>query len=211
MTQPELTFNRPALENIVRKFAWATRDGSLDLDDLRQVGWCAVEKARAWYDPARCNTAFGSFAFRIVAQAIAAAANEQRQSVYVPYGTRLWRLNKGKQDVGVRCTPVAVRDSDGAYVDELLDLRGIVTQSDAESTAEASELAEHVEAALRAVGRRNARWAEILRLFFFEGMTQEAVGEHLGFTRERARQLKERALDEFAHQWARKGLWAVGV
>jgi hypothetical protein len=55
----------------------------------------------------------------------------------------------------------------------------------------------------RALGRLRPRDARVLRLYFgFDGvetMTLEAIGERLGITRERVRQIKDRALARIRH------------
>jgi len=86
----------------------------------------------------------------------------------------------------------AVMDGDEG---SLLDLLPADDPSAADQAATETSLSERVVAAL---SRLSEREAHVLRLYFgFDGtepMTLEAIGASMGVTRERARQIKERAL-----------------
>ena len=86
----------------------------------------------------------------------------------------------------------AVMDGDEG---SLLDLLPADDPSAADHAATETSLSERVVAAL---SRLSEREAHVLRLYFgFDGtepMTLEAIGASMGVTRERARQIKERAL-----------------
>lgn len=82
-------------------------------------------------------------------------------------------------------------DDDARLIDYLADDTAVPPDREAAR----DELATSVDAAL---GQLKGREATVIRLYFgFDGgdpMTLEAIGERLGVTRERVRQLKERAL-----------------
>ncbi len=83
---------------------------------------------------------------------------------------------------------------------KLLDyIPDLFSQTPDEQTFEKA-LAESIELAL---GSLKAREAKILRLYFgldeSEPMTLEEIGELLGVTRERVRQIKEKALSRLRH------------
>lgn len=56
------------------------------------------------------------------------------------------------------------------------------------------DLLDALAAARKTLLKVNPRWAEVLRLRFEEGLTQEQTGARLGVTKERARQLEQKAL-----------------
>jgi RNA polymerase primary sigma factor len=85
---------------------------------------------------------------------------------------------------------------DNRLLDYLPDL---LSQTPDEQTFEKA-LAESIEEALRSLKEREAK---ILRLYFGldggEPLTLEEIGERLGITRERVRQIKEKALSRLRH------------
>jgi RNA polymerase primary sigma factor len=107
----------------------------------------------------------------------------------------------GARDVSLD-TPV---DSDGELT--LLDRYEMAEEADPEREATAAVLGDRVDEALRLLP---AREAEILRLHFgLDGErahTLEALGELLGITRERVRQLRNRALRRLRHGEAARAL-----
>jgi RNA polymerase primary sigma factor len=85
----------------------------------------------------------------------------------------------------------ALGDDDARLIDYLADDRAVAPDREAAQ----ANLAASIEAAF---GQLRGREVTVIRLYFgFDGdepMTLEAIGERLGVTRERVRQLKERAL-----------------
>ena len=210
MTAPALA---PAvLESIVRRFAWATRGGALDLDDLRQVGRQAVLEAHMKFDAER-GTAFSSFAYLRAAQRVAQYANEQRTAVRVPSETRRHRRQHGFDAPHVSCTSVdAMRTDSNDRGSDLLDIEGHHTPAH-DLAPDAMRLPWRVEWTLAQVAARSSRgsgprWVQLLRWVHFDDLPLAECARRLGCTHQNVGQQYAKARDEFARQWALAG-WEV--
>jgi RNA polymerase primary sigma factor len=89
---------------------------------------------------------------------------------------------------------------------QLID-RFLVHESDVEEAVDASLLAERVALALQSIRPRDAR---VLRLYYgLQGESEhtlEQIGQLLGVTRERVRQLRDRALQDIRNGESGKAL-----
>ena len=89
---------------------------------------------------------------------------------------------------------------------QLID-RFLVDESDVEEAVDASLLKEHVALALQSIRPRDAR---VLRLYYgLQGESEhtlEQIGQLLGVTRERVRQLRDRALQDIRSSEVGKAL-----
>lgn len=199
------TFPPAALEHIVRRFTWATIGGGLDLDDLRQVGREAAEVAYRRHDPA-CGAAENTFAYRRALQQVTAFANEQRMSMRVPYGTAYQRRKRGQDVPKLSCASVDVRPPHAEDLNPL-DLTDHVTAAN-EFGIDAQRLPHRVAFTLRRVAAElgaDHRGLQVLVWRMHDDLSLAECGERLGCTGERARQILELVLDEFARQWALAG------
>ncbi|HTI64377.1 MAG TPA: RNA polymerase sigma factor RpoD/SigA [Gemmatimonadaceae bacterium] len=167
----------------------------LSLSDLIDEGNLGLMRAAERFDERR-NTRFISYAVWWIRQSILQAIADQSHLIRVPLG-RASTLRRVDSDPAQRArgclsldAPLGT-DDDARLLDYLPD--ELSPAPDAEITAALRQ-----DVVRDALTRLKGREAMVIKLYFgFDGnepLTLEQIGEQLGVTRERVRQIKERGL-----------------
>lgn len=209
--------------NIARGYA---RRG-LPLEDLIEEGNLGLLRAVEKFDPGM-NTRFSTYASYWIKQSIRRALVNSAKSIRIPaYMVDLlskWRraTERLQRDLGraptqeevrrrlnlskKRLTIIdqAIRISNSATQTERIDSAWTVQDTSKESEAPETKLmeADELRQVMRFLERMDKRRAAVLRLRFGlnndEPLTLREIGEKLGLTRERVRQIETEALKELA-------------
>jgi RNA polymerase primary sigma factor len=167
----------------------------LSLSDLIDEGNLGLMRAAERFDERR-NTRFISYAVWWIRQSILQAIADQSHVIRIPLGraSALHRLEGDTMQPARSClsldAPLGIGD-DARLLDYLPD--EMSPAPDAEITASLRQ-----DVVRDALTRLKGREATVIKLYFgFDGnepLTLEKIGEQLGVTRERVRQIKERGL-----------------
>jgi len=179
---------------MAKRYAWACGN-TLDMNDLLQAGRQGVMRARLKYDPTR-GIAFTTYASHWI-KAYLKLECQQARTVYVPTraSTAAWRSGGS---IPITSVPIAipVQSEHGAPMEgTLLDAMGLVTEHDHESELDRKATAQRLARAMRKLNPRERR---VLKVRFWREGTLSDAGDELGVTRERARQIQQRALQKLA-------------
>lgn len=181
---------------VVRRYVrWIHGTVCLSVDDLHQVGNMGLMRAAETYDPSR--SAFSTYALPWIRHYIRREIIDKLRTVRVP----AWAQEKDKpfqpklsHPIEVSRTGSVARDdnpADPILVTDLMRDRLPPT----ESPEEAAERASMCALAHRIVNRlRCPRERLVIRKRFFDGLTLQQVGDSLGLTKERVRQIESDAL-----------------
>ncbi len=172
------TENRGLLYSLARRYCGI--DPASDMDDLMQAGYLGLVTAVDAWDPA-------AYAWSTVA--VPYVRNAMRKAVGIA-GTRK-RAHLGA--VSLDAPLPGGEDGDTTRADLLADER----LPDADEDLLRAEIVRTVRVAVDAIP--NARQAEAVRLRQLEGMSGRRVGEALGCSRERVRQLERDGLKVLRH------------
>jgi len=187
----------------------------LSLPDLINEGNLGLIKAAEKFDETR-GFKFISYAVWWIRQSILQALAEQSRIVRLPLNQvgSLNKINKAEELAkSLELSPDKVSDTlrvsgrhvsvDAPFVDSednsLLDILVNNDSPNADRTLIQESLAREIHRALATLTEREA---DIIRLFFGIGcqeMTLEEIGERFGLTRERVRQIKEKAIRRLRH------------
>lgn len=167
----------------------------LSLSDLIDEGNLGLMRAAERFDERR-NTRFISYAVWWIRQSILQAIADQSHLIRVPLGraSALQRVDSEPAQRARGCLSLDAplgTDDDARLLDYLPD--ELSPAPDAEITAALRQ-----DVVRDALTRLKGREAMVIKLYFgFDGnepLTLEQIGEQLGVTRERVRQIKERGL-----------------
>lgn len=158
----------------------------LDFDDLVQEGTLGLLAAATRYDPAR-GTRFGTYAAFWVKRNMTMGCVYRSHHMDTPYRHRSRRHSPPTATEVLSMDRPLVRGEVGAtFADQLVDARGDEATAQWEMVRTVGQLL--------AVAGLTPREAHILREKFWGQRTLADVGQDLGISRERVRQLQEGAL-----------------
>ena len=174
----------------------------LSLPDLINEGNLGLIKAAQKFDETR-GFKFISYAVWWIRQSILQALAEQSRIVRLPLNqvgslNKISKaLSKFEQENERRPSPEELAERLDVPVDKIADTLDVLTNDDspmADATLTQESLAKEVDRALKQLHDRER---EILKMFFGIGcqeMTLEEIGAKFDLTRERVRQIKEKAI-----------------
>lgn len=152
----------------------------VEFEDLYQTGYLAMVKAAETYSPA-AGGAFSTWFMYHLKTAFAEATG--------------YRTQKGRKDPLNNSLSLDTPLTDDADSDDLMDVvadpAGLQWQESLEESMWRKELQEAMEAASSTVPEQ---YREILRLRYWEDMTLEDVGDLHGISKERVRQMENKAI-----------------
>lgn len=164
---------------MAQKYLVFVYQGKLEIEDLVQAGRMGVLKAHEKFDPS-VNSHFPTYAGYWIRAYIRNECLSHGRTVRVPPNAQRKAFHAGKtfairnRDIDdftpFLCAPEIEQDNDKLFR-EVLN---------------------------KAIKRLKPREQRALRLRFFEQKTLEFIGDEFGVTRERARQICERALDRMS-------------
>ena len=152
----------------------------IEFEDLYQSGYLAMVAAVNTYDPA-AGSAFSTWLMYHLKNVFAEVTG--------------YRTQKGRKEPLNNYISLDTPLTDDADSKDLMDMvadpAGLQWQESIEESMWRKELQETVEAALATVPEQ---YREVLRLRYWEDMTQEAVGNLRGISKERVRQMENKGI-----------------
>lgn len=172
----------------------------LDMDDLVQAGRVALLEAAERFDPATGNR-FTTYAQWCVSGQLKLAAKLlTERGIHVPV---YYRQRNAQRDESATDRRHQMDEETARLVHAALNPRTLhCLEGGEESAAREQETPDtfEVEHLRWALGRLPPREREVLELCLGEGQTLQHVGERLGVTRERVRQLRIRGLERLRRE-----------
>jgi RNA polymerase sigma-B factor len=204
---------------LARSLARRYRRGSEPLEDLEQVACLALVKAVDAFDASR-GTAFSSYAVPCISGALKRHFRDQGWAVRVPRQLQelAMRVNSAVDELtaasGHSPTAAEVADSAGLSVEDVLEAREVYSSLHSESldrtrhdgegltlleTLPAEENADDLPRVLERVALDRLlellddREQAIVRLYYYEELTQAEIGKRLGYSQMHVSRLLRRA------------------
>jgi RNA polymerase sigma factor (sigma-70 family) len=185
--------------SIAKRFAWACT-GALELEDLVNAGLEGTMVAARKFDHSR-GLKFSTYASWWVRHHIAREAQDRGRTIRIP--VHVQEKTRKKNKLRMKADPLAELDwlpcpttsLDEPIRDDGSNLLSLLSSHAA--TAEESMQSDQRAAASRdLLDTLDARTRLVMRLFFFEGQNLAQIGDRLGLSRERIRQIKLKALGQ---------------
>jgi RNA polymerase sigma factor (sigma-70 family) len=177
---------------IARRFRWAV-GSSLDEADLVQAGAIGLMRALERFDPERGFT-FATYATHWIRQAIGRAIMNGGRTIRIPVHEQDRLRREGHP------LPCATLSLDAPVRGHEAHTLGDSIAASELSPEDAIAEAETIDSASAVTATAISALPERLRLIvqrrFFEDATLQAIGDELGMSRERVRQLENRALSQ---------------
>lgn len=185
---------------VAKRFHWGLRQCGIDWEDLVQAGRIGVVRAQKTFDPSR-GIKFSTYASWWIRHYMRRESQNHARIVRIPVHAELNARQEGKDILPRRVglEPFRIEDSD-APDRTTLDTSGHVTQPVAEEEAAAGELRDALEKAMATLMPRER---DIIIGRIEHERTLASLGESHGITRERARQIQNRALKKLKHELRR--------
>ena len=170
------------VRRIANRFA---RRNNADAEELFQVGYVGLLKAKGTFDPSRGVPFLSYSQYRIASE----IKDHLRSFVRRPHGLG--------QRIGDKPVEVFSYDEseaeEGSMYARVDDVKAMADKTTPEGLCDVAQ----AESDLRArVELLPSRLREIIRRIFWEDETLREIGEHMGLSAERIRQLKEKALQQ---------------
>jgi RNA polymerase sigma factor (sigma-70 family) len=176
---------------IARRFRWAV-GSSLDEADLVQAGAIGLMRALERFEPERGFT-FATYATHWIRQAIGRAIMNGGRTIRIPVHEQDKLRREGQP---LPCATLSldapIRGHEAHTLGDSIAASEL-SPEDAVADAETIKSVAVTEAAIRALPER---LQYIVRRRFFEDATLQAIGDELGMSRERVRQLERQALSQ---------------
>lgn len=190
------------VHRVVKRFRWAIGP-ALDEDDLAQAGAIGLMRALETYDPSS-GYALSTFATPWIKHHIRRAIENQRRLVRVPVHvqTRVWKTGEAIPANALSLDAPMQRDNvdSGAWVDNLVPQEGPCDA--AEQIADQQRRA----AVTSALQKLPVRIRAVLLARFRDELTLQQIGNPMGVSRERVRQLVEIGLAQLRDAFSKAGV-----
>ena len=173
----------------------------LSFDDLVQEGVIGLMRAYDLYDPSR-GTLFSTYAYQWMRQRIARLVQSKENPIHVPMHVLMYESQARK---GEELPSHAIEKLEAKKrVSQVTHFVEWNSPTEGRQTADSDE----VEKLLKHLGKIRPRDRHVIKLHFgidCEPMTYHEIGQELGITRERVRQLCARGLDSLARLFKDEG------
>lgn len=180
---------------MVRKVAKARARGAEHCreEDLIQVGALGLMRALQLFDPAK-GCAFSTYAVLWINQAIGRELQKNDRCVRLPVWKQAALYREGLlRRERARSFEAPLKPDEATTLHDLLPSESADPIANLANEQDAAELAE-------AMGRLTERERFVLKERFWGERTLQQIGEELGVTRERARQIEAKALGKLAQR-----------